>query len=196
VRPFDANADGTAIGEGGGIVAIEAMDTATSRGAKAYARIAGFGSSMSQNAASGGLEPEPDGRDIASAIRQALVLAELEADAIDAIVAGGTAIASYDRAEAAALRDVFGDRVGELPVWSSKPYIGNCGAGAGGVDLAVGSMMLREQKLPATINCDEPIDGLSGAASSPSRDAQLNHVLVCSTSLGGQNVAVVLGRAQ
>jgi 3-oxoacyl-[acyl-carrier-protein] synthase II len=172
VRPFDAAAGGTVLGEGGGIVTIEALDTATARGAQAYAEILGFGSSMSQNAASGGLEPEPDGRGIASAVRQALMLAGLESDAIDAVVACGTGIHAYDHAEAAALRSVFGDRADGLPIWSAKPYVGNCGAGAGGIDLAIGAMMLRKQKLPATINCDEPIEGLGGAATGPARDAR------------------------
>ncbi len=195
VRPFDTEASGTALGEGGGIVTIEALDTASARRARAYARLVGFGSSMSQNAASDGLEPEPDGRDIASAIRQALRLADLDPGAIDAVVAGGTGIAAYDKAEAAALRSVFGDRAAELAIWSAKPYIGNCGAGAGGVELAVAAKMLHEQTLPAVINCDLPIDRLHGAATAPSRDAALRHVLVYSTSLGGQNVALVVGKA-
>jgi len=196
VRPFDLDAGGTALGEGGGIVTIEAMDTATARDALMYASVRGFGSSMSQNASNGGLEPEPDGRDIASAIRQALQLADLEADAIDAVVAGGTGINAYDHAEAKALRSVFGERAGELPIRSAKPFVGNCGAGAGGIDLAMACLMLHEQKLPAAINCDQPIEGLHGAATAAAADAELNHVLVYSSSLGGQNVAVVLGKAE
>ena len=194
VRPFDADACGTAIGEGGGILTIESAKAAADRGARPYADLLAAAASMSVHPEAGGLAPEADGHGIALAIRNALAKAAVDADRIDAVVAFGSAIPAYDRAEAAALRSVFGDRLAELPVWSSKPYIGNCGAGAGGIDVAFAAMMLREQRLPATINCDAPVEGLN-AASRAAREAALNHVLVYSSSLGGQNVALVLGRA-
>jgi 3-oxoacyl-[acyl-carrier-protein] synthase II len=193
VRPFDSDASGTAVGEGAGIVLIEYLEAAKQRDARIYAELVGFGASQSLNPNASGLEPEPDGRGIASAIRQALRSAKLEPSQIDAVVAFGAAVPAFDRAEAAAYRSVFGEGPTDLPIWSSKPFIGNCGAGHGGIDIALAAKMLTEQTLPATINCDQPIDGLN-CRTAPSRSANLKHVLVVSTAMGGQNTAAVLKR--
>ena len=191
VRPFDTGATGSAVGEGGGIVMLESLDTARERGAKAYAEVVGFGAGHTVYPQSGGLEPDPAGKGMVVAMRAALRDAALSADAIDAIVAFGAGTQSYDNAEAAALKTIFGDALPKIPIWSSKPYVGNCGAGAGSIDFAIAAKMLSEQAIPARINCDNPIDGLN-AKSSGSQSADLNHVMITSTSLGGQNVALIL----
>jgi len=195
VRPFDAEASGTVIGEGGGILTIEAIESAQRRGATVYAHLLATAASMSINPDAGGLKPDPAGKGIRSAIANVLRKAGLEPGDIDAIVAFGSGIAAHDQAEAKALGEVFGDALAEIPIWSSKPYIGNCGAGAGGIDVAVAAKMLADQHLPATINCDQPLAGLKDA-SHHAGPAALNRVLVYSSSLGGQNVALVLGRAE
>lgn len=192
VKPFDRNASGTLIGEGGGIITIEAEDTLLARGGKAYAAILGYGASMSL-APGRGIGAEPDGEGLTGAMMQALKDASIKADDISAIVAYGSGIAAHDRGEAAALKRVFG---GTVPMtFSSKPYIGNCGAGAGGIDVAIGCKMIAGQVMPAVIGCETPIDGMNSAKSAASHSATINNVLVVSTSLGGQNVAIVLGRA-
>ena len=193
VRPFDQNASGTIIGEGGGIVVLESADSAAARGARAYATIAGTGASMSHHPAANGLAPEPDGHSLSLAFKNALRNAGLEPGDIDAVVPFGSAIPEYDHAEAAALQKIFGDRLADIPLWSAKPCIGNCGAGAGGIELALAAKMLAEQTIPATINCDTPLDGLH-AATAPSRAADLKHVLAYSSSLGSQNIAIVLSK--
>lgn len=194
VRPFDAAAGGTVIGEGGGILVIEGADTAARRGAKVYAKLAGTGTSMSHHPAGHGLAPDPNGRGIALAIERALADAALRPGDIAAIVPFGSGIPDYDRAETAALHAVFGEAVKTIPLWSAKPYIGNCGAGVGGIELAIAAKMLEKQTIPAVINCDDPIADLCAKAA-PARAADVNHVLVCSSSLGAQNVAVVLSKA-
>ncbi|MHB1157602.1 MAG: beta-ketoacyl-[acyl-carrier-protein] synthase family protein [Phycisphaerales bacterium] len=191
VKPFDQSASGTLIGEGGGIVTIEAEDTLAARGGKAYAAILGYGASMSL-AARSGIDADPDGEGLAGAMMQALADASVKAGDISAIVAYGSGNPAHDRSEAAALNRVFGDKV--PMTFSSKPYIGNCGAGAGGIDVAIGCKMIAEQVMPAVIGCEEPIDGMNSAKSAASHAADLKNVLVVSTSLGGQNVAIVLGK--
>lgn len=193
IRPFDQNASGGAIGEGGGIITLETEQTARVRGARIYARIRGFGASHTVYPSAGGLAPDPEGRGFASAMRAALNDAKLTPDDIDLIIPYGSAIPSYDQAEAAAIKSVFGDRATKIELWSSKPFVGTCMAGAGGIDVAIAARMLLEQKIPARINCDDPIAGLN-AANAPARDMKLNHVLVFSTGLGGQNVALILER--
>ncbi|MFA7235689.1 MAG: beta-ketoacyl synthase N-terminal-like domain-containing protein [Phycisphaeraceae bacterium] len=191
VKPFDQSASGTLIGEGGGIITIEAQDTLKARGGRAYAAILGYGASMSLSSRSG-IDAEPDGEGLAGAMMQALADASVKAGDISAIVAYGSGNPAHDRGEAAALKRVFGQAI--PATFSSKPYIGNCGAGAGGIDVAIGCKMIAEQVMPAVIGCETPIDGMSSAKSAASHSATINHVLVVSTSLGGQNVAIVLGR--
>ena len=194
VRPFEEGASGTVMGEGGGILILENAETAQQRGARTYAELVGFAAGHSIHPEGHGLEPEPDGEGIAAVIRNALRDAELSAEDIDLIAPLGTAIPGFDRAEANAIRTVFGDRAGEVPVFSATPYVGNCGAGTGAMAAAVAARALAEQTVPARINCDRPLEGLN-VTTSEAKPAELNHALVVSPSLGGQNVALVLKRA-
>ncbi|MDH3583647.1 MAG: beta-ketoacyl-[acyl-carrier-protein] synthase family protein [Phycisphaerae bacterium] len=193
VRPFDQRACGTAVGEGGGILTLEAEETARARGAGVYAQVLGFGASHTIYPEGGGLVPDPQGQGIAAAIRSALADADLSASQVDLIIPFGSGIPDCDRAEAAALATVFGAATGEIPVWSAKPFVGNCGAGASAVDLALAARILREQKLPPRINCDTPAVDLD-CATADGRAIDAKYALVYTASLGGQNVALVLGR--
>ncbi len=191
VRPFDAEARGTVVGEGGGIVVLEALETAAARGVAPYAEVAGFASTQSHCPDTVGLRIEDDGASIADAIWACLDQAG--SDRVDAFVPLGSSIPHVDRAEASALRRVFGDRAARVPVVTTVPNAGNCCAGAGTVAVAVAARALREQKLPARLNSGST-DGLDAAAC-PARPAELEQVLVVSTSQGGQNVALLLRRA-
>lgn len=199
VRPFCESAAGTVVGEGGGIVILEAYDTYQERVAVSghtkppYAQVLGFGASQSVNPAARNLAPDPDGRGIAASIGAALREAGLEPSQIDLIVPFGTGVPQYDRAEAAALRTVFGQHLGGIPVVSTKSMAGTCGAGVGGLDVCVAAAALAQQTVPAIINCECPLEGLA-ARTAPRRRCELNHALVYSTGLGGQNAALVLGR--
>lgn len=190
-RPFDLGAAGMIAGDGGGIVMLEAEETYKARGGdSAYARVIGFGASQSVHRETKNAEPDPEGRAVVSSVNAALREAGIDADAIDMIVGFGCGVASWDQAEANGLKSVFGDRIGDLPVVSLRGQIGNCGAGGGGVDLAVAAKVLREQKVPAIVNRDNPIGGLGGNA--PAKDTALNHVLVFNMGFGGQHTAMIL----
>ncbi len=193
VRPFDADARGTVIGEGGGIVVVEAADSAARRGAKVYADVLGFAMTQSYCPDTVGLEIEEDGQAISDAIEIALRHSSTRPDEIDAIAPFGSGIANVDRAEAAAIKRVFGRRAAKIPLVTVIPNVGNCNAGAGAVSVSVAANAVRTQTLPARMNTTSP-DGLDAAAC-PSRSASLRRMLVTSTSQGGQNCAIVLGRA-
>ncbi|MBI1368987.1 MAG: beta-ketoacyl-[acyl-carrier-protein] synthase family protein [Planctomycetes bacterium] len=194
VRPFDQTADGSVPGEGGSILVLESRETADKRGARVYAQLVGFGASHTIHPEGGGLVPDPAGKGIAAAIKSALRDAHLTPADIDLIIPFGSAIPAFDQAEAAAMKSVFGDRLADIPLWSSAPYVGNIGAGNGGMNAAVAAMALAEQTIPARLNCDTPVDGLN-AKSAAAAKADLRHVLVFTSSLGGQNVALILSRA-
>ena len=196
VRPFCQTAAGTVPGEGGAILILEAAETFQSRSAngsaRAYAELKGFGASQTVHVPSRNLEPDPEGRGFAAAITAALNDAGVEPDQVDMIVPFGLGLPSYDQAEAEALRSVFGKELARIPVVGSRSLVGNLGAGGGALDACIAAKAVAEQMVPARINCRQPLTGIN-AGNAPSQPAELRHVLTYSTSLGGQNAALVLG---
>ena len=114
---------------------------------------------------------------------------------IDVVIPLGSGIPAFDLAEAAAIRAALGERAGAVPVWSATPFIGNCGASAGGLAAAIAAKIVEQQTVPPRINCDQPIEGLQ-AASCPLEKRDIRHVLTFATSIGGQNAALILRRAE
>ncbi len=193
VRPFAAEARGSLPGEGAAIMIVEAEETATARGARAYARIAGFGAAQSAYLKPGSYEPDPSGAAISVAVRAALRDAGLGPEAIDAIVPMGCGSPQWDASEAAGLASVFGEQLAEIPLVLTKPGIGLCGASASALDLAVGALLLRHQALPARPGGWKVLPGVC-AGPARQQDAALRHVLTVTSSFGGQCCATVLSR--
>ena len=194
VRPYAADAGGTLVGEGGGILVLESEEVATSRNARIYAEVAGFGAAQSFCRDTVGIEFSPEDRGVESAIRQAIGMAGLDPSDIDAVVPFGAGIPATDQADRNALEAVFGDRLPALPTMLPIPAVGCCGAGAGAIALAVAAKAIETGRLPARVNGGLPEGILAGAADAV--DAALDAVLVFTTSLGGQTAAVVLRRHQ
>lgn len=192
IRPYGADATGTLMGEGGGLVIIESRESAEARGATMYASVAGYGASQSHCPDVIGLTLEEDGQGILDAIENALDNAGLKPEQIDAIVPAGLGIAAIDASEAAAITRCFGPRAASIPLVTTVPFVGNTGAGAGAINVIVAAKMLEAQQLPARLNT-HGVKGLDANAAS-ARKAELRHVLVLTTSLGGQNAAVILAK--
>jgi len=195
VRPFDPAARGTLLGEGGGVLILEEAECAARRGARVYAHVAGFGAAHGgppfdaiDDSASAGEQPS-DG--LRWAIEAALADAAAHPDEIDAIVPTGSGVPRVDDAEAGALRMVFGARLERIPLVTIRPNVGDCQAGNGALQAAVGAMCLFEQRLPARLHHGAPAPGLQ-AGPAGAQAAKLRCVLVCTSSLGGQNAALVL----
>lgn len=203
VRPYDPAASGTLLGEGGAIVILEDADHAAARGATIYAEVTGFGAAQSvldwpdeappgvpDGAWQSGVESDP-GEGLALAIEAALRDAGLNPSDIDAIVPQGLGVAWIDQAEAKALSMVFGHRLASIPLVTLSPQIGDTVAGHGAIQAAAAALCVRQQRLPARLHAGSPMPGLNAAAS-PACDAALRYVLVCTSSLGGQNAALIL----
>lgn len=198
VQPFAEDARGSVPGEGGALLLIEDYELAKARGGKIYAEIVGFGAAQSFDLKSGKIDPGKDGGGLVWAIEQSLTDAGVSADVIDAIVPMGFGAKAYDLAEANALRAIFGERMSNVPLVTTKPNVGSCAAGAGAIDLAAGAMCLRCQMLPARLGCADSDGVFEGfdASEIGQRDAKLEYVLVCGMGLGGQNTAVVLKKVE
>ncbi len=192
VRPFDPASSGQLLGEGGGILIVEREQTARERGAKIAARLVGFGAAHSARGLDTLRPIDSDenrtNQGLSDAIERALGDAGIGADEIDAIVPHGAGVAAMDRAEGLALGAVFGDRAVPTLCWT--PSVGECMAGNGGIQAAIGAIALADGRWPRTPR-------LAGGRmlGGPEPADVPRHVLVCSASLGGSNAALVLRRA-
>src|SRR3954468_14020979 len=187
VRPFDADADGTVTAEGGGLFIVEEYEHAKSRGAKIYAELVGFGASQDTHRIT---EPDPSGHSYSRAIANALKDANLPPTSVDMLVPAGLGIPSHDRAELAALHNVFGAGLSRVPLAPIKAQTGNLAAGSG-VDAATAVLSLHHNKIPAAINTKNVIDGQSLNLKPEVRDAELSVTVSSVYSLGGQNATLV-----
>ncbi len=192
VRPYDPDAAGTLIGEGGSILILEEADNARRRDARIYAHLAGFGAAQSvtpgpPDRAWG--DASPDG--LVNAIEAALRDAGSTPDRIDLIVPNACGVPELDTAEAQALRAVFGSRIANIPLLCLPTVLGQSMAGQGAVMAAAAALALYHQTLPARVHHGRPPQDLL-ASTAPASHATLREALVCTTSLGGQNAAVIL----
>ena len=192
IKPFDRTASGTLVGEGGGILVVEAEETAKARGARIHAVLAGTGASQSWCEDTVGLLPDASGESLADAIHAALRDAGLAATDIDAVIPYGCGVPALDRLEANALALVFGANLAEKPLITLAPFVGATIAGFGAIAVAVAARALVEQRLPARLNARET--GSLLATATPSAAHSLRHILVCTPSLGGQNSAVIVSK--
>ena len=191
-RPFDAGATGYVPGEGGAILLIEELTHAQARGARIYGEIAGYGATHD------GHHPAdfpPDGEQFARAISLALASAGLGPEDIDVIFADAAGTPQGDAREAEAIRSVFGDRAGAIPVTAPKTMTGRLAAGGGALDAATALLAMRGGLIPPTVGLTEPAPGcelniVTGAA----QPATLNTVLLAARGFGGFNSALVLRR--
>lgn len=191
VIPYSGNS-GSVPGEGAGLLILEHLDTAQARGKAPYAEVLGFGAAHSFGKTTPGaavVAKDSVNEGLVLAINNALRDAGVKPDAIDAIVPQACGSACMDIPEAGALRQVFGSRLETIDLVTLAPAVGDCCAGTGGVQVAAAAMMLKEQTLPARIGSE-----VAGLAVGPAekRKKPLRHVLVCTSSLGGQNAALVL----
>ncbi|MEZ5332411.1 MAG: beta-ketoacyl-ACP synthase II [Thermoanaerobaculia bacterium] len=191
-RPWDKDRDGFVMGEGAGVLVIEEMERAKSRGATAYAEIVGYGMSGDAYHISA---PHPEGLGAAQVMRAALEDAELPAEAIQYINAHGTSTPLGDLGEVAAIKDVFGPHAYELAVSSTKSSTGHLLGAAGGLESGILALALKHRVLPATINLDEPGEGCDlDFVPNEARETGLEVALTNSFGFGGTNGALIMRR--
>ncbi|EMG38300.1 3-oxoacyl-(acyl-carrier-protein) synthase [Desulfocurvibacter africanus PCS] len=145
-RPFDKDRDGTVCSEGCGILLLESLDSALSRGARILGEIVGFATTSDPTNIS-----NPDPAAIAACMRTALEDAGLRPEQVDYINAHATATELGDIAESAAIHDLFGPRV---PVSSLKGFLGHALAASGAIELIATLGMLERNLLLPTRNLE------------------------------------------
>ena len=152
-RPFDAERDGFVMGEGAGVVVMERLSHARVRGARIYAALAGYGSSADAHHLTA---PPDDGEGAVRCMRQALEQAGLQPEDLEYLNAHGTSTGHNDRAETAAVKQVFGDHAYRLAISSTKSMIGHLLGAAGGVEAVISIKAMQTGTIPPTINYEHP----------------------------------------
>jgi len=191
-KPFSANRDGFVLAEGAGIVVLEDLETAASRGAHIYAEVIGYGSTAD---ASHITFPDPDGE--AHAISRALKDAGVKPEEIDYINAHGTATKLNDASETEAIKRVFGSRAYEIPVSSIKSMLGHSMGAAGAIEFIATVLAIENQVIPPTINYEEAdpqcdLDYVTEGSRQAARSTPLRTAISNSFGFGGNNAVLVL----
>ena len=189
-RPFDKNRDGFVIGEGAGVVFIEEMEHAVKRNAHIYCEIIGYGMSGDAYHMTA---PDPQGDGGVRCISAALKDAGVKLTEVDYINAHGTSTHYNDKIETLAIKKVFSDHARKLAVSSTKSVMGHLLGAAGGVELVVCAMAIKDGIIPPTINYETPdpdcdLDYVPNKARAHKVHVALSNAL----GFGGHNATLVV----
>jgi 3-oxoacyl-[acyl-carrier-protein] synthase II len=191
-RPFDRDRDGFVLGEGAGVVVLEELDAARSRGAKIYAELVGYGMSSDAYHMTG--QPE-DGNGAVRAMAAAIESAHVPPTAVDYINAHGTSTPINDPTETLAIKTYFGTHARKLAVSSSKSMTGHLLGAAGGLEAGISVLAVHNQLAPPTINleCPDPACDLDYVPNH-ARPMTIEYALSNSFGFGGTNAALLFKR--
>jgi 3-oxoacyl-[acyl-carrier-protein] synthase II len=191
-RPFDLRRDGFLIGEGAGLVILEELQHALSRGAKPYAELVGYGSSCDGYRFT---DIHPEGTGPARCMQGALRSAGIGPEDVGYINAHGTSTPQNDRVETLAIKRAFGEAAYTVPISSTKSQLGHLVCAAGGIEMILTVLALQTQTIPPTINFEYPdpdcdLDYVPNEA----RNGRFDIALSNSFGFGGQNGTLVAKR--
>jgi 3-oxoacyl-[acyl-carrier-protein] synthase II len=191
-RPFDRDRDGFVVGEGCGILIIEALGHALDRGAHIYAELTGYGMSGDGYHMTA---PPPDGSGAARCMTAALEDSGLAFDSIDYINAHGTSTPLNDLSETRAIKTVFKKHAYNLAISATKSMTGHLLGGAGGIETVFTALAISDGRLPPTINQDYSDDECNlDYVPNVMREARVEHAMTNSFGFGGTNASLILSR--
>lgn len=193
-RPFDEGRDGFVIAEGACVLLLESFDHARARGARIYAQLAGYGTTMDAHHMTA---PHPEGTHAAGAMAAAIHHAGISPDAIDYVNAHGSSTVLNDSTECRAIRIVLGHEHAErTPVSGTKGLHGHALGATGAMEAAICALALQRGHLPGTANlrakdpaCDLDVILPGG------RDCQVSTLLCNAFGFGGVNASLVMKSA-
>ncbi|MCB4769259.1 beta-ketoacyl-ACP synthase II [Ancylobacter sp. Lp-2] len=190
-RPYDKDRDGFVMGEGAGVVVVEALEHALARGAKIYGEIVGYGMSGDAFHITA---PSEDGDGAYRCMGAALKRAGISASEIDYINAHGTSTMA-DEIELGAVQRLVGNAAATISMSSTKSSIGHLLGAAGAVEAIFSLLAIRDQIVPPTINLDNPsMETAIDLVPHTPRERQVDYALSNSFGFGGTNASLVFKR--
>jgi 3-oxoacyl-[acyl-carrier-protein] synthase II len=191
-RPFDKDRDGFVMGEGAGVLVIEALEHAQARGAAPMAELVGYGTTADAHHITSGPE---DGEGAARAMAAALSQAGLAPGDVQHLNAHSTSTPVGDLGELAAIKTVFG-RDGGIAVSATKSATGHLLGAAGGLEAIFTILALRDQIAPPTLNLVHPDAAAEGVDLVPgkARPMAIEHAISNGFGFGGVNASVIFRR--
>jgi 3-oxoacyl-[acyl-carrier-protein] synthase II len=188
-RPFDKGRDGFVIGEGCGILILEELEHALSRGATIYAEIVGYGMTCDAYHMTA---PVPGGEGAARCIRLALKDAGILSEEVSYINAHGTSTPVNDPTETQAIKTALGEAAYRVAVSSTKSMTGHLLGGSGGIEAVASCLAITHDIAPPTINLTDPDPDCDlDYVPNQSRPMPIDVALSNSFGFGGHNVTLV-----
>ena len=191
-RPFDLDRDGFVLGEGGGCLILEELEHAKARGAKIYAEIGGAGLSADAYHMTA---PHPDGEGAISVMKNCLKDSNINPEDIDAINMHGTSTPLGDKAEAKAIKEVFGDHAYNININSTKSMTGHLLGAAGAVEAISCVLSIENGIVPPTINHfnhDPEIDNKLNFTFNKAQKRKVSVAMSNTFGFGGHNACVLI----
>lgn len=188
-RPFDKMRDGFVMGEGAGVIVLEEAERAMKRNAKIYCELAGYGMSGDAYHMTA---PDPEGDGGVRCMTASIKDASIKPSDIDYVNAHGTSTIYNDRIETLAIKKVFGDHARKLQISSTKSVMGHLLGAAGGVEMIVTALSIKNDIIPPTINYETPdpdcdLDYVPNKA----RAAKVRVAMSNALGFGGHNATLV-----
>jgi 3-oxoacyl-[acyl-carrier-protein] synthase II len=187
-RPFDRDRNGFVMGEGAGILLLEELEHALSRGARIYAEMIGYAMTCDAYHMT---SPVPGGEGAARAIQLAMKDAGITPEQVSYINAHGTSTPMNDPNETAAIKTALGEHAYKVAVSSTKSMTGHLLGGSGGIEGVATALAVAHDQLPPTINLENPDPACDlDYVPNHSRSHKVDVALSNSFGFGGHNVTV------
>lgn len=187
-QPFDKNRKGMMVGEGAGVLFLETLNSAEKRRANIYVEILGYALSCDAHHMTA-----PSVSGIAQVMRKAIKNSDIKESDVDYISAHGTGTPANDKAECAAMKEVFGDKHKNIPMSSIKSMLGHTMGAASAIEAITCCLAVKNGVIPPTINYETPdpecdIDCVPNKARKKDVRVALNNSL----AFGGNNACLVV----
>lgn len=187
-RPFDANRDGLALGEGAAMFVLESEDSMKARGAVPIVEICGYGMATDLHHLT---QPHPEGKAAVRSMAAAAGQAGMEPREIEYINSHGTGTPLNDVAEAHAITAWAGEDAKNISVSSTKSAMGHLLGGAGAIESAICLMGLKHGVLPASLNIREVDEAVKFDLVREPRETEFDVALTNSFGFGGSNATLI-----
>lgn len=188
--PFDKERSGFVMGEGAGIIVLEELEHAITRGANIIAEIVGYGATSDAYHIT---SPSPDGEGGARAMKIAIEDAKIKPEEITYINAHGTSTHLNDSGETKAVKKALGEASKKVMMSSTKGNTGHLLGAAGGVEAIVCAKAIQDNFVPATINYKVPDEECDlDIVPNKGRNVQIKYAMSNSLGFGGHNSSIIL----